>query len=331
MFRVLSLLVALVLGLGGYVYFDYTNSGRAEADGLTFTEYLASYASGVTVGGAGSARLPGKLVDMLPRAPEGWTVRPVEAGDIAAFLPQNRRSVPKDLLAHVEAVVKSASGRGVETAALTYERGDRKVIFQAVRYPDAIFTTVAESPRRAELQARSAKFSATEFMTVRGLDVQEDLLPAEVKARLFLADVGAQIHLRVLAPERMKDQDLVPFFQTLQVEAMNVSVVDKQVGLGRVPVIVLASLLDAPSRAAYVADLADRKTALSAAREAQRLRDEASLAQTPPAASTGGGLLDSLFGRAETAEEEVTDQPGEVVCTKGIGGSKRCSVVGGQD
>ena len=95
-------------------------------------------------------------------------------------------------------------------------------------------------------------------MTVRGLDVTEDLLPEGFRGRLFLADVGAQIHLRVLAPKRMKDEDLVPFFETLHVKAMNADVIDKVEGLGEVPVIVLASALDDTERDAYHADRATR-------------------------------------------------------------------------
>ncbi|WP_146038090.1 hypothetical protein [Tabrizicola aquatica] len=331
MFRLFGLLLGLPLSLGIFVTVDYTMSsrwsGREDGEGLTFTEYLAGYTGGL-VGGGGAAGLPNKLVEMLPRAPEGWTVRPTEPGDIDGFLPKDRKSVPKDVRGHIEAMVKPAKGRSVETAALTYERGERKVIFQAVRYPDVIFTSFMAMTQRFELQMRAAEFSGTEFMTVRGLDVEEDLLPDEVNARLFLADVGGQIHLRVLAPERMKDQDLVPFFQTLHVEAMNASVVDKQTGLGKVPVIVLASVLDAATRAAYDADIAEREAILAAEREAQRLEDEARIAAAEAEENFGSGFLGSLFGRDETVEPEDGQATGEVSCTKGIGGSKRCTVTG---
>ncbi|MDX5349503.1 MAG: hypothetical protein LPJ95_02200 [Paracoccaceae bacterium] len=338
MFRLLAFLSTFVLGVGGVVAIDYSMSsrwsGREDGEGLTFTEYLGGYSgriANLVRGSGGTAGLPRKLVDMLPKAPEGWTVRPAEAGDIAAFLPKNRKSLPKDAVAHVEAIVKQAGGRGMETAALTYERGDRKVIFQAVRYPDVIFTSFAAMQQRFELQTRAAEFSGTQFMTVRGLDVAEDLLPEGVNARLFLADVGAQIHLRVLAPKRMQDKDLVPFFQTLHVEAMNASVVDKQDGLGKVPVIVLASVLDKVARAAYEADLAEREAALAAAHEAQRQADEDRIlqAEAEAEAEAGGGFLGAFLGGGDDAETPAAEPPpGEVVCIKGIGGSKRCSVAG---
>ena len=68
-----------------------------------------------------------------------------------------------------------------------------------------------------------------------------------------MADVGAQIHIRVLVPKRMKEAELVAFFETLHVKAMNASVVDNVEGLGDVPVIVLASALTDEDREAYLA------------------------------------------------------------------------------
>ena len=335
MFRVLSLLVTLVFGLGAFAVADFTTSGRwsgrTDAEGQGFLAYLRGYPGFVAGQGGGATGLPRELAAMLPRAPEGWTGRPTEAADIDAFLPEDRRSAPADVLAHIQAVAQEAKGRGVETAALTYERDGRTVIFQAVRYPDSTFTDLAALSERVELQTRAARFSGTEFMTVRGLDVQEDLLPDGVRARYFFANVGAQIHLRVLAPERMRDRDLVPFFQTLHVAAMNAAVVDQQAGLGQVPVIVLASALDGDARAAYVADLADRQAAQAADREARHQVDAARLAETQPEPGAGGGFLSSLFGQAEAeAPQEETSAP-QVVCDKGTGGSKRCSVAGTSD
>ena len=80
-------------------------------------------------------------------------------------------------------------------------------------------------------------------------------------SRLFLADIGGQIRLNLLVSARMKDRDLVPFLQTLDVAALNDSVFDRRPGLGQVPMIVLASALGKEARAAFEADVAARAAA----------------------------------------------------------------------
>jgi hypothetical protein len=335
LFRLIGLLVMLVVGFGGYLAVDYNNAKRAAAtegnEGLTIAEYLGGFSERIAglAAASGSARgLPTELAGMLPKPPEGWTARPATKDDLTGFLPKKRSSVPKTALAYLESVTAPASGK-VDSVEMTYENGDQKVIFQLVRYPDTIFTSIASMQQRFELQMTTAMFSRTPFMTVRGLDVSEDLLPEEVRARYFFADVGAQIHLRVLAPERMKDNDLLPFFQTLHVAAMNADVVDKQEGLGEVPVLVLASAMDEATRAAYEADLAQREAAFAAKSDAARLEAEAKAAaeaEKPVAEEKGGGLLDGLFGSDKPEEEAATEEPAAnvIVCETTASGSKKC-------
>ncbi|HLQ19822.1 MAG TPA: hypothetical protein VK146_12670, partial [Tabrizicola sp.] len=265
MFRLIGFLVMFTATAGGYMYFDYRMSakwsGREDAEGLTFAEYLSGLSgrlSGLT-GSAAASGLPTKLADMLPKPPEGWTVRPTEPKDIDGFLPKSTgKNTDKKAVEAVTQVASADAGSGTEVAVLTYEKGDRKVVIKAVRYPNMIFTSFAAMQQRMELRMMSAQFRGTEFATVRGLDLTEDLLPDGFRGRYFLADVGAQIHLRILAPKRMTDKDLLPFLETLHVKAMNAGVIDKVQGLGDVPVIVLASALDEAGREAYLADLARR-------------------------------------------------------------------------
>jgi hypothetical protein len=336
LFRLIGFLVMSVVGLGGYLAIDYNMakrwSGSEDSEGLTFTEYLGGFSERIAglAASSGTARgLPTELAEMLPKPPEGWTIRPATKGDLDDFLPKKRSAVPKKALTYLEAIVTPASGK-VESVEMTYEKGDQKVVFQLVRYPNIIFTSFMAMQQRFELQMRTAEFSGTQFMTVRGLDVSEDLLPEEVRARLFFASVGAQIHLRVLAPERMKDKDMVPFFQTLHVAAMNADVVDKQDGLGEVPVIVLASVLDEVTRAAYEADLAQRSAELAMQAEEERIKaEEKAAAEAARAASDdkGGGLFSGLFGSdPEEGETLETSDDGSITCKKGVGGSKKCAV-----
>jgi hypothetical protein len=332
--RLVGSLLMVVITAGGYMYLDFKMSSRwassEDAEGLTLTEYLGGLSGRIGgLGGSASASgLPTRLADMLPKPPEGWTVRPTVAEDIEGFLPKDRKKVDKKALSYVQKMAVADSGKGVEAVALTYEKGDRKVVIKAVRYPNFIFTSFMAMQQRFELQMRAAEYRGTEFMSVRGLDVTEDLLPEGFRARYFLADVGAQIHLRVMVPKRMGDRDLVPFFETLQVKAMNASVIDKTEGLGEVPVIVLASELDEAARADYVATLAERE-ARDAAASAEALKEaEAKAAEEAADDKAGGGLFGGLFGGGDASSAEVTTEGGtmSIDCDKGKDGVKRCKV-----
>lgn len=332
MIRLIGSLILFAVMAGGYLYFDFRMSakwaGREDAEGLTFPEYVSGLTGRVAgLGGAANAAgMPTKLADMLPRPPEGWTVRPAVADDIKPFLPKSTRNADRKALASLERMVEPNAGSGTESVTLAYEKGDRTVLISAVRYPNVIFTSFAAMQQRMELQMRSAEFRGTEFMTVRGLDVTEDLLPEGFRGRLFFADVGAQIHLRVLAPKRMKDAELVPFFQTLHVEAMNASVIDKVEGLGKVPLIVLASAMEQAEREAYIADR-DARAAAEAEREAEgrAAAEQAGNAQ----GQGGGGFLGGLFGGGEAQAEPAPEDAGKgIACTTAKNGVKRCTVDG---
>lgn len=336
MFRLLGFLVMFTLTAGGFMVVDYKMSarwaGREDAEGLTFREYLGGLSGRIAgLGAGGSNGMPTKLADMLPKPPEGWKVRPVEAGDTDGFLPKNSKKADKAGVAAVAAMAKGEAGSGVEVAALTYEKGDRKLIVKAIRYPNVIFTSFMAMQQRMELQMQTAEFRGTEFATVRGLDVTEDLLPEGFRGRMFFADVGAQIQLRVLAPKRMKDEELVPFLETLHVKAMNAGVVDKVEGLGDVPVIVLASALDGAEREAYLADVAARAATEAARTEAERTEAEAAqAAESPVEGDTGGGFLSGLFGGSDdpaaATEPKAVEKSAKAACATGKDGVKRCTV-----
>ena len=335
MFRLIGFLVIFALSAGGFMFVDYKMSarwsGREDAGGLTFGEYLQGLSGRISgMGGGGAHGMPKKLADMLPNPPEGWKARPVEAGDIDGFLPKSSKNADKKGVAAVKAMAGGAAGSGVEVAALTFQKGDRKVIVKAIRYPNVIFTSPASMPQRLELQAMTAEFRGTEFATVRGLDVTEDLLPEGFRGRMFLADVGAQIHLRILAPKRMTDAELLPFLETLHVKAMNAGVVDKAEGLGEVPVIVLASALEGDERDSYLADVAARAASDAAKIEAGRIEAQAAEAQAAQKVDTGSGFLGGLFGGGEEpaaeAKAEAPANAAKVGCTTGKDGVKRCTV-----
>jgi hypothetical protein len=333
--RLIGFLFMLAITAGGYMYFDFKMASRwaseTDADGLTVTEYLGGL-SGRLAGLAGSGStsgLPTKLADMLPKPPEGWTVRPTLAEDVDGFLPKSEKNAEPSAIEYIRAMAVADQGNGVEAVAMTYEKGDRKVVIKAMRYPNVIFTSPTAMDQREELQMTAAAFRGTEFMTVRGLDVSEDLLPEGFRGRYFLADAGAQIHLRILAPKRTKDKELLPFFETLHVKAMNASVIDKEEGLGEVPVIVLASALDEASRAAYVAGVAERAADRAGQREKERAAAEAKVAEVA-AQTTGGGLFDGLFGGGTEAAPEEAPKPAaaKAECSTDANGTKRCTVEG---
>lgn len=338
MFRLFGFLVMVSLTAGGFMLVDYKMSsrwaGREDAEGLTFRDYLGGLSGRLAgLGSAASANgLPTRLADMLPKAPEGWTARPVEAADIDGFLPKKAKKANKDAVAALQAIAATDAGKGAEVAALTYQKGDRKLIVKAIRYPNVIFTSFMAMQQRMELQMQTAQFRGTEFATVRGLDLTEDLLPEGFRGRYFFADVGAQIQLRILAPRNMSDEDLLPFLETLHVKAMNADVVDKVEGLGEVPVIVLASALDAAERDAYLADVAARAEAETAKTESERAEAEAAQAAEAPAEDDagGGGFLSGLFGGGADPASEATapEKAAKAGCKTGKDGVKRCTVEG---
>ncbi|MFO1202378.1 MAG: hypothetical protein U1E58_07045 [Tabrizicola sp.] len=345
MFRLIGFLVMFAITAGGYMFFDYKMSarwsGKEDTEGLTFTEYLSGLSGRfANLGGAASAAgMPTRLNDMLPKAPEGWTVRPVDPKDIEGFLPKKGKKADPEGAAAIKAMADVSGGSGTEVAALTYEKGDRTLIIKATRYPNIIFTSFMAMQQRMELQMMTAEFRGTEFATVRGLDLTEDLLPDGFRGRLFFADVGAQIHLRILAPKRMKDEELVRFLETLHVKAMNADVIDKVEGLGDVPVIVLASALDEVARDAYLADVAARAADEAAKGAAEQAEAEAEAKATEEAApaeekGSGGGFLGKLFGGGDAAETADAAAPAnaekKIDCKTGKDGVKRCTVTSDQ-
>jgi hypothetical protein len=211
----------------------------------------------------------------------------------------------------VKAAASSKVEAGATVAIQAYERGERRVVFQIVRLPDSIFTDPAAADRRYTAKVAAAELRGRPFLSVRGLDVTEEFLGDGLRARYFTASVGGQIGIKVLASRRMTDEELVPFFTALPVQAMNAAVVDRQPGLGEVPVLVVGSALSEENRAAFEADRAARG-ARAIARAAE-VRDQAKA---------------ELAAMAEAAPEGKA-APVVTECKTGAGGVKKCSVATG--
>lgn len=332
MIRLFGFLAIFVITSGGYLYFDFKMASRwassDKSEGLTVAEYLTEIPGRISglMGSTSASGLPTKLVNMLPKPPAGWTVRPTVPEDLSGFLPKSDKKADREAVAYLERLVADDQGSGVDTVGLTYEKGDRKVLIKATRYPNFVFTSVKAIQQRIELQQMAAQFRGTEFMTVRGLDITEDLLPEGFRGRYFFTDVGAQIHLQVLAPKRTTDKEMLPFFETLHVKALNAGVIDKLDGLGDVPVIVLASELDEAARDAYLAGVTERASA-EALRHAEAANAAAAAAADAAAKEAEGGFLDRLFGGGSDVAPKATSEPGvkKGGCTTDANGVKKCS------
>jgi hypothetical protein len=314
--RLIGFLLMVTIGAGGFLALDYNMArqlaGAEDEKPLTVRDYLGGLSGRIAsvTGSAATPGVPSALSEMLPKPPDGWTVRPATAEDTAGFLPRDGGGEGKarDLIL---AMVNDKVDGAAEVVTLAYEKGDRRVLVKAVRYPDVIFTSDMATQQRYDLQMQPAQYRGISAMTVRGLDVTEDLLPDDMRGRLFMANVGGQIHLRVLSPRRMPDAELVTFFETLHVKALNAAVVDKIPGLGEVPVIVLASALSNADRDAYDAARAARATA-----KADESRDALAVAIAAVAADAGP--------EAPAAEEKPA--AAVIQCESGAGGVKRCKV-----
>jgi hypothetical protein len=283
--RLFGILVLGLVGAGGILFVDFQRvvkeASAAEAPPPSFQTYLETVPTKLA-SLTEAARPSSPMLDlsqMLPRAPEGWTMRPLEDADLEGFLPRGRETGDPDMVEKVQAAASSQVERGATVAIQAYERGERRVVVQLIRLPDEIFTDPGQSARRYDLQVQAAELRGRPFLTVRGLDVTEELLGDEMRARYFSASVGAQIQVRVLASRRLKDGEIARFFETLNVAAMNAAVIDRQPGLGAVPVLVLGSALSEADLSAYEADRATR-----AAMAVQRARDLRDMAQAELAA-----------------------------------------------
>lgn len=315
MLRLFGFLVLGLAGAAGILFLDFNRAvqeaSAAEAEPPSFQTYIESVPqklASLTESSRFYARAP-DLSEMMPRAPDGWTMRPVADADIEGFLPRSGTDADAAMIDLVKAAANSKAGDGATVAVQAYERGERRVVVQLVRLPDNIFTDPALADRRHDLQVAAAELRGRPFLTVRGLDVTEEFLGDGMRARYFSADVGAQIQIRVLGSRKLKDADLVPFFETLNVTAMNAAVIDRQPGLGEVPVLVLGSALSEADLAAYEADRAAR-----AALDLQRADELKAMAE-----------LAAIANPAETAPAKNAS-PVSTECRNGPGGVKRCSI-----
>jgi hypothetical protein len=318
MLRLIGFLAVLCIGGGGFLAIDY-NMARKQAvaeDGppLSIPDYVDDlYGRLSAVASASSApEVTSVLVDMLPKAPEGWTARPIAAGDDAAFLPKDRGEGDPAAVRLIRDIMRRKFDGAEDVAALTYERGERRVVFVAIRHPAGVFTNPAAFDRKYRLQTEGAEFRGVDTMTVRGLDITEDFLPDGMPGRLFLANLDGQVQIRVLASRRLKDADLVPFFATLNVQALNALLVSPREGLGEVPQIVVASALSEEDYDRYLTARSARDADIAAA--ALTERDLAAAEVALAAAGSESGVTE-----ATAAEPAMT-------CQKGDGGIKRCTV-----
>jgi hypothetical protein len=318
--NLLKFVIPPLFALCGYLAFDFWNANRmarmGDGDGVTVGEYLSGLVSMAALAAESedAPDLPGDLEAMMPRTPEGWAVQPTVPEDIAAYLPEG---VDPELAAYVGAVVNPRDGNGVKQVRQTYSKGSQRVVVEMIRYPDFVFTSFAATGVKFELQMTSPKYRGQGFMTVRGMEMVEDVLPEEVGLRYFMGDVSSQIWVRVLATRTMTDEELLPFFQTLHVPAMNGNVVDKVAGMGEVPVIVLASAMEAEARAVWEAESAAR-----ASEEATKASEQAA-ERAAKEAEQAAKAEAKAQEKADKARGVTTDEETGVKIRKGEGDAKK--------
>lgn len=312
MLRFFGFLVMVSVIVGVVLMLDF-NSVRKAAEAAEqpvpdFQTYLSELQPRLTAmiapsGGDKGPALTADLAAMLPRAPEGWTTRAPERGDADTFLPKETGTLEAEIQIQIEALAKAKGPKGSSTEALVYETEGKTVIIKAVRAPDMTF---ADPAMLAAYVKDRLPFPKTGYLRVRGLDVDENNLPDGMRGRLFTADIGGQIRLSVLTSKKVTDKDLLALFETLDVQALNAAVLDREAGLGEVPVLLLVSELDEAGLASYKAD----RTARDAERDARREALFAKLVEDAPSATT----------------EDIPEDEAVVTCSKGAGGVKRCTV-----
>lgn len=309
MLRVFGILVTAGMALGVFLALDYNmarqRAGVEDPVELTVEEYLRRLPDRFVSSSTASkpTGLPKRLADMLPRAPEGWTLRPTLGEDADIFLPKPGAEVDRKARRLVADAGSLQQPYGPEVQILTYEKGDQRVLVRALRHDDSGFEDGADAEGLYESLTVKPAFQGVPVFTVRGLDVTEDVLPRGFRGRLFMADVGGQIHLRILTPKSMTDRELLPFLETLNAAAMNASVVRSEPGMGQLPQIQIASEMTEAQLAAYLA-----------ARQARAKARQDSAFQM---------LADARAARGAAPPEEGTSV---VDCTKSVSSIKRCTV-----
>ena len=316
MLRVLSFLFMLAIVSSSILALDYSMQRKqalaAGQSSLSVQVYFADLGKRVSAATKPRKKPEGPAVAtdlaiLLPRTPEGWTQRPAVVEDIDSLLAKNRRDNDRETERLFEDIAKGSAPDDGKAIAVTYERDGQRVIFKLARHPDDIFTSAQALDRRAALETAGSPYVRKAFMRVRGWDISEENLPEAMRARLFTADLGAQVRLWVLAPERMPDQDLLPFFETLDVAGLNAMAVNREPGVGAVPVLVLVSEMDETARAAYDAD----RSAQAAERKTRRAEARAALAAT-------------LEQPEDPPEPEIPSGELTADCRTDKNGTKRC-------
>ena len=291
MLRQISLISLLVFLLSALVLLDFKAAQRLahtqDREPPGFAEHLLGVGSRIAGRiqsgfGGGASESSARLVLMLPAAPDGWDARAIEAGDEKALLA--KKDNDSATVSLIQSLLTAAGPREGETALMAYGRQDRLVVFKLVRQPDALFTDPARLSELDSVIAAGSYQELNDFIRVRGLDVGELVLPEGARARVFTAELGGQLRLWVVASGRLTDKDLLPFFETLDVAAMNASIRSHEAGLGEVPVIVVVSELNEADRAAYAAD----RAAKAWDRAARLGKIRAALAGEPGAAPDSG-------------------------------------------
>lgn len=305
----------------GYLAFDYSMSNRAaramgESE-ISFGAYVMGWADMIEIVGTGvtepgATAMPGDLVAMLPKAPEGWVQRAMTPQDLAAVL---GLGLAGEDLGLASDALQDNGGKGLDQARMAYDSPAGVVVAELVRYPDTVFTSFMAMSVKFELEMKTMSIQSSDFMTVRGFEVRRAALPKSAPVQVLLGDLGGQLHLRVTAPATMADTDLVPFFQTLHVPAMNAAIVRPVPGMGEVPVVVLASVLDDQTRIAFAAEQEAARAAAAEAKKAQEDEAKAKLMGTPaadPVTTLDEGAPEDAPPAAAPEASETAEAPSEV-------------------
>lgn len=276
--RIILFLASLIVPACGflfYMFFDYTMANRMAPPGekIGFGSYVAGWAGLIEIGGLpGGGSGGGDLAAMLPRAPDGWTRRDPAEGDAAGAagvgFSDDEARLARDAFT-VDGGAKLTQARQI------YETPKGLVAVELVRFPDFIFTSFAATQIRLQLEMAAMDIPGDDYMTVRGMPLREARLPGDSPSRVFFGDLQAQIHLRITAPAATGDEEMRALLSTLDVAAMNASLVRPVRGMGEVPVLVMVPEIDEGIRARRAEERALLEAERAAEWEAMRAERDA--------------------------------------------------------
>lgn len=183
-------------------------------------------------GGLSETLFPPNFEDMLPVAPEGWSVRDWAVADLALVSGRAASDLPADLQGQIDARTTAMKTRmpDLELVRRTYQNGQDVVLVELLLVPEG----EGDGPGGAALDSifgASATMGEPRFFgSIRGLNLQARTEGSDGTLRHMNGSIGKQIHLNVVT--NADDRRAFDVLARLNVAGLNKLSAEPVKGLG---------------------------------------------------------------------------------------------------